>query len=379
MTDRSLWTWGRRLTEANTEDGSYNYTVQKEPADFVSSDVVAVSSGYTHHAVIKRDGSLWMWGRQLCGEFGNGSTVASAQPVKIMDGVKSVSCGLQTTAIVKQDGTLWMCGRNDLGQIDDTRSVHTSYIKVADGVSRVQLNWGSIDIVKSDGTTATRTWDTTADEQRQPADAHIDDVAEVAYGWHSAVALRQDGSVWTWGLGSSLQEVIGGRNPQPMEGITLLSEQLQLKAGERGLIAHRPQPLLADYTVLSWTTDNESVAIVNERGLVTAVGDGIANVTATIRDGLGHEQSADCRVLVGTLTEIDGQMADSLQLRVATGNGHIVISGVPEGQNVSVYTASGTCVYRGTMRGDRMVIPVHQRTVYIVTAAQQVRKLTVWH
>lgn len=377
MTDGSLQTWGRWLTEANAEDASYSYTTQNVPASFVDGDVVAVSSGYMHHAIVKRDGSLWMWGRQLCGEFGNGSNIASAQPVKVMDGVKQVSCGLQTTAIVKNDGTLWMCGRNDLGQIDDTRTVHTLFIKVADGVSRVQLNWGSIDMEKTDGTTETRTWDATADEQRQPADAHIDGEAAVAYGWHSAVALRQDGSVWTWGQGSSLQEVIEGRNPQPAEGVNLLSEQLLLKMGESSVIAHRPQPLLADYTELTWESDNADVAMVSKRGVVTGLTDGIATVTATMSDEQGRRYEAKCKVTVGNPSGINNVLAESWRLQVKTKDHQLIVSGVPEGQMVAVYNHAGACVWQGRMPVSNLVVPVSHSGVYLVRAARQVQKMIV--
>lgn len=376
-TNGSLWTWGRWLTEANAEDGSYSYTTQSVPTEFSSSDVVAVSSGYMQHALIKRDGSLWMWGRQLCGEFGNGSTTASPQPVKVMEGVKHVSCGMQTTAVVKEDGTLWMCGRNDMGQIDDTRTVHTSYIKVADGVKEATLDWGSLHIVKTDGSTETRTWNETIDNDRQPITASIDDVAEVAYGWKSAIALRDDGSVWTWGTDSPLTEVINGRNPQSLEGISLLSGQLQMQVGERAVVVHRPKPLLADYSTLTWQSDNTAVAQVNNRGVLTAIADGKVVVTATISDEQGREYRDTCLVTVGDPSGIkERQMAD-WQLQVATGRQMLYVSGVPEGQTVNVYSASGICIYRGRMTGQKIAITTHQKGVYVVSAGQQVRKVMV--
>ena len=292
-TDGSLWTWG-----------SYSYKVQEEPAEFVVDDVLAVSSGYMHHAFIKRDGSLWMWGRQYCGEFGNASTIASTQPLKVMDGVKSVSCGMQTTAIVKTDGTLWMCGRNDMGQIDDSRTVHTSYMKVADGVSKATLHWGSIDIIKTDGSTEVRTWDANADEGRMPAEAGLADAAQMEYGWQNAVALGQDGSVWTWGQDHSLSEVIAGRNPQPLEGIRLLMPSMHLEVGERTIIAQRPVPLLADYSELTWHTSNADIATINSRGLVEALSDGYTTVTATISNAQGQCYEAQCNITVGNANTI---------------------------------------------------------------------------
>lgn len=377
MTDHSLWTWGRRLTEANAEDGSYSYTTVSVPASFITEDVVAVSSGYTHHAIIKRDGSLWMWGRQLCGEFGNSSTTASAQPVKVMDGVKSVSCGLQTTAVVKKDGTLWMCGRNDLGQIDESRTVHTSFIKIANGVSQATLHWGAIGIEKTDGTTEKRIWDENADSQRQPSPASIDNATEVAYGWKNAIALLRDGSVWTWGTGSPQRKIINGRNPQPLAGIRILSQELLMEKNATAVIAQRPMPLLADYDQITWHSDNEDAALVNERGVVTTKGDGVAIVTATIVDNRGQEYSATCKVVVGEAQGISNAKTDVWKLHAFARNRQLVVSGVPEGQEVRVFSASGAMLWHGPMQSSQLVVPVNQGGIYLVKAARQVRKVAV--
>ena len=377
MTDGSLLTWGRRLTEANAEDGSYSYDAVTVPAGFASGDVVAVSSGFMHHALIKRDGSLWMWGRQLCGEFGNGSTTASPQPVKVMDGVRQVCCGLQTTAIVKADGTLWMCGRNDLGQIDDTRTVHNTYIKIADNVSKTTLHWGSIDIEKTDGTPETRIWDADADSQRQPSIASISDMAEVAYGWHNAIALRQDGSVWAWEGSNRPSEVINGRNPQPLEGVRLFNDVLAMERNTTAVIAHRPMPLLADYEQLTWQSDNEAVATVDERGEVTTHGDGVATVTATISDGHDREYSATCRVVVGEAQGISDAVTSDWHLHVRDGGGQLIVSGVPQGQTVGIYSYAGACLWQGRMPGGALSVPVSQGGIYLVRAARQVQKVVV--
>ena len=309
-TDGTLWSWGKRLKEANAEDGSYSYTVQADPSSFVSSDVTAVSSGYMHHAIIKRDGSLWMWGRQLCGEFGNGSTTASAQPVKVMDGVKSVSCGLQTTAIVKTDGTLWMCGRNDMGQIDESRMVKKQFVKIAEGVSNVTLNWGSLQIVKADGTRDSRTWDEKIDGQRNPSNSVSTSGYEaVQYGWKNAVALGKDGSVWTWddsSEGATPTKVIEGRTSSALTGLKAVNEAVTIAVGGKGVLTALPVPLTADYSTMKWTSDNSSVVTVSNRGVVTGIKEGKTAVTAEIASASGQRFSKKFTVIVNKGTSLKG-------------------------------------------------------------------------
>ena len=316
-TNGSLWTWGRWITNANATDGSYDYAIQEEPGCFMNSDVVAVSSGYMHHALIKRDGSLWMWGRQYCSEFGNGSTVASAQPVKVMDGVKFVSCGLQNTAIVKHDGTLWMCGRNDQGQIDESYLVQPQYVMVAEDVSDATLNWGSLQIVKTDGTMETRVWDENIDNLRKPTkQSNFETEFEIVkYGWKNAVALKKDGSVWTW-TDSSQDEtseitplkIIEGRDYTNLEGIYAINSTIAVKVGEKAVALALPIPLTADYTMMKWTSSDNEVAEVDDRGVITGITLGTVTIRADIISD-GGTFSKEFFVKVG-----DGQDDDSIEV-----------------------------------------------------------------
>ena len=79
--------------------------------------VAAVSCGYNHTAVVKSDGSLWMWGDNHYGQLGNGSTERSNIPVKVMDNIAAVSCGNDHTVAIKTDGSLWAWGSNKFGQL----------------------------------------------------------------------------------------------------------------------------------------------------------------------------------------------------------------------------------------------------------------------
>jgi len=473
MADGSLWTWGMRLTEANAENGSYRYTTVKQPTIFVNGEVTAVSSGLMHHALLKKDGSLWMWGRQLCGEFGNGSLAASATPVKVLDGVKSVSCGWQNTAIIKEDGTLWMCGRNDFGQVGNgQRETATTFVKVMDGVrvasvggyssyairqdgtlwqwggrqecrltprqlmsqvQTVEVNGESTAVTKTDGTLWTWTesdptpvqvlngmtdasagdgsymglgadgilWTWGVNDYGQLGNSQTTDVstpvemmAEVMagqFGWKNAVALQEDGSVWTWGLNSrgvlgdgttasmgiynaTPTEVIGGRKSESLEGISVTPEMIHLNINEKAVIQVRPIPLLADYEQIIWSIDDEAIADVSPRGVVTAKSNGRAIVTATIH-GKGASYKTTCQIVVGT----DGisPLSDGWALRVSASNGKILVSGVPLHHIVSVYDLSGTCFYQRTMTSKQLMIPVLQQGVYIIRAGKQVRKVIV--
>lgn len=208
-TDGTLQTWGSLYKSGSAVEGIYTMTSQLTPSVFMNEDVVAISSGYMHHAVIKKDGSLWMWGRQYCGEFGNKSTAGSANPVKVMEDVKSVSCGGQTTGVIMLDGSLWMCGRNDFGQIGDNSIVNRSEpVRILDDVNMVSVGWCATYAVKTDGTLWA--WgrndkhqlglDST-DDQLTPVKV-MDDVAIVAASATESqlvAVIKTDGTLWAWG------------------------------------------------------------------------------------------------------------------------------------------------------------------------------------
>lgn len=208
-TDGTLHAWGSIYKSGNANNGSCSMTLQTTPSVFLSDEVLRISSGYMHHAIIKKDGSLWMWGRQYCGEFGNNSTTGSASPIKVLDGVADVSCGGQTTGIIMSDGSLWMCGRNDFGQVGDSSTLSRNIpVKVMEDVKTVSVGWGVSYAVKNDKSL----WAWGRNDKHQlgldntecqlvPVKL-MDEIAIIASSateskW--SAAIKTDGTLWIWG------------------------------------------------------------------------------------------------------------------------------------------------------------------------------------
>lgn len=125
----------------------------------------------------------------------------------------------------------------------------------------------------------------------------------------------------------------------------------------------------ADNLGLTWTSDNEEVATVDGSGLVTAVSEGTATITATANDGSGV--AASCVV---TVTFIDG-IADieTSKVTVLAANGRITVSGKEQYDTVSVYDTVGRLLYRG----ESDVIDVPRKAMYIVTVSRKSYKVVV--
>lgn len=138
--DGSLWMWGSsrggRLgvgETGNVEWAAGTWAPLQTVPVKVMEDVAAVSTGgsylYGCTAVIKTDGSLWMWGSNYRGEQGTGENGGYAyEPHKVLDNAVAVSCGVWCqTAAVTADGSLWTWGDNTAGQLGNGGLGNLSY------------------------------------------------------------------------------------------------------------------------------------------------------------------------------------------------------------------------------------------------------------
>ncbi|MCL2085150.1 MAG: S-layer homology domain-containing protein, partial [Oscillospiraceae bacterium] len=120
--DGSLWAWGGNecgqigngANGTNPDNiGSLREQIVTTPYK-VMDDAVYVSASVFHSAAIKSDGSLWLWGSNEFGQIGDGSRPAAGnivnEPFKVMDDVVQVSTARSYTLALKNDGTMWMCG-----------------------------------------------------------------------------------------------------------------------------------------------------------------------------------------------------------------------------------------------------------------------------
>ncbi|MCC5805087.1 MAG: hypothetical protein JJU00_02050 [Opitutales bacterium] len=166
-----LWGWGRNQ-EGTLGDGTTTDRPTPVPVDG-DSTWISVSARSDFAVGIKTDGSLWAWGRNNNGRVGDGTTGGlrtSPVPVVLPDEAEiafgSVSSGEWHTLAIATDGSLWAWGRNNVGQLgDDSGSDQNTAVMVDSGEGNP---WTAVSAGHS----------------------------------HSA-AIREDGSLWTWGAGSS--------------------------------------------------------------------------------------------------------------------------------------------------------------------------------
>lgn len=213
-TDGTLWTWGdnfRGQLGNGTTINNYNPTQIGNSTNWKS-----VSSGYDFNLAVKTDGTLWSWGYNNKGQLGNGTTVDNYTPVQIGTAnnwlVASTYYG--SCFAIKTDGTLWAWGDNTTGILGDgTTTNKTTPIQI--GSSN---NWKSISVsthilaLKTDGTIWS--WGMNSygqlgngnNNNTNPSN-YIPTQIGTAINWKSvsagreqSLAIKTDGTLWTWGL-----------------------------------------------------------------------------------------------------------------------------------------------------------------------------------
>tara|TARA_R100001082_G_scaffold109624_1_gene87223 strand:- start:44 stop:1135 length:1092 start_codon:yes stop_codon:yes gene_type:complete len=157
-TDGTLWTWGEN---SNGILGHNNKTDYSSPVQVGSETTWAdVSIGRSASLASKTDGTLWAWGDNTQGELAQNHRDERSSPVQIPGstwgtGAGSVASSDDWAGALKTDGTLWFWGRNEYGQfgqntVDDR---YSSPVQVPGTTWRsVFLGHKSTFATKTDGT-----------------------------------------------------------------------------------------------------------------------------------------------------------------------------------------------------------------------------------
>lgn len=235
--DGTVWAWGIN-DDGELCDGSiikdslriynpidYNAT----PARIQGlSDVVAIRAGKDNGMAVKKDGTVWAWGSNnvnIVGKWGEDHNVpglAITRPVMVegLDNVKKAVCGDRNALALKNDGTVWMWGVIDTIMEDGSiKSYYTStpfLVSNLTDIVDIELNGHRSIALRSDGTVYTWGYNhfaelgdgTNVTLRSVPVQIPLRDIKMISCKGIYALALSNDGVVWIWG--SNEYGTIGG-------------------------------------------------------------------------------------------------------------------------------------------------------------------------
>jgi len=239
--DGTLWAWGANY-KATFQLGDGTFVHKETPTQIGNdNDWSKIAAGYHHNLAIKKDGSLWAWGYNRCGQLGDGTdgtATSKDRPTRIgtdTDWVE-IAASEEYSLALKYNGTLWVWGNIAYGGYKDvaygtttipvkrikTQKIplkvgnDTDWLKIAAGESHnlaIKKDgslwaWGSNFIGQlGDGTRTEENKDT-------PVRVGNDrDWLAIAAGGGHSVALKKNGSLWTWGNNQFGQLGLGLGNP----------------------------------------------------------------------------------------------------------------------------------------------------------------------
>lgn len=286
LSDGTVAAWGENSSGELGNNSTYqSYLPVKVNTTGVLSGkvVVAVSAGRNHNLVLCSDGTVAAWGYNGYGRLGNGSTTQSSVPVVVNASgvlagktVVAVSAGGVHSLALCSDGTVVAWGFNGSGQLGDGTTanssvpvaVHTGGLLSGKTVVAIAAGGSHSMALCSDGTLASWGMNSSGqlgDNSTTSSSAPVavfaagvlagKTVTSISAGQYHSLVGCSDGTIATWGLGSSGQL---GNNSTVQRLVPVAVSSTPLGVGERylqaitgssanhnlGLVASPPPPVV---------------------------------------------------------------------------------------------------------------------------------------
>lgn len=166
----TVWAWGSKHGGlCGVEDSPDMPGIIWSPVMLSNlTNITAIEAYPDIGMALRDDGTVWMWGGGAWGVFGNGggnSGLIRLVPEMVpgLSNVTQISCDLSFAMALHDDGTVWTWGDNEYGELGGGHSLRARY-------------WSSPGMVEG-----------------------LSDVKAIACGRDNPIAVKSDGTVWTWG------------------------------------------------------------------------------------------------------------------------------------------------------------------------------------
>ncbi|MCL2438614.1 MAG: Ig-like domain-containing protein [Coriobacteriia bacterium] len=186
--DGTLWSWGYNSSYQLGLGHSDQITVPTLVCE--DYEWIAIAQGYRSGFAIRADETLWAWGRNSEGQLGLGDTTPRTVPTQVIatgagapTAWKEVYSDYNSTLALCEDGTLWTWGDNKNGQLglgDRNQRIAPTLVSSASSIPSTDIS----------------------------GDYWI----AVSMGYENSFGIRDDGTLWAWGLNNSGQLGLGDNN-----------------------------------------------------------------------------------------------------------------------------------------------------------------------
>ena len=283
LNNGTVWAWGWNIFRHFGTGSKEEYIIAPEQVKNIG-DVVSVAAGVSHTLALKKDGTVWSWGKNWYGQLGVGGRDIETRksedsdfPVEVpgLPKIKQISAGYFRSLALAEDGTVWRWGGYGNSE--------SNYPIVYEADAPVQMKTpGKIIAISAggmhdvllceDGTV----WACGYNTLRQlgtnrvfnevldvPVKVeNLSDVKAISAGGVFTLALKADGTVWAWGdnehgeLGnstvdeSSKMKSLDLKN-EPVE-VSMLQNVVEISAGNTHAMA-----VTNDGAIWAWGSNDE--------------------------------------------------------------------------------------------------------------------------
>ncbi|WPB74364.1 RCC1 repeat-containing protein [Archangium violaceum] len=267
--DGTVWSWGGNWY-GQLGDGT-NRRRDLPAALETPRGVKYIEAGSMHTLVVRENGTVWSWGNNANGQLGRPASPSEPTPQQVpgLTGGEAVESGFTHSLMLREDGTVWSWGGNSTGQLGRITSTPfdatpTQVPGLTNMVALAASTNHSL-ALREDGTVWS--WGSNANGQLgRPTATHFDpipaqvpgltDVVALSAGSDHVLALRANGTLWAWG-GNRYRQLgfpeATASNPTPRQ-VPALTNVVDVAAGSDFSLVRR-----ADGSVWMWGLDPSSV------------------------------------------------------------------------------------------------------------------------
>lgn len=297
--DGTLWGWG------NNSDGYLGINKKGDvlsPQKILSNIRDFSTSTWGHTIAVDKNGVLYEWGR----ERKSNHQVITSPTRRWPSGALSVAEGENASYVLKNNGDLFVWGygnTTDMGIGEEGSAVHHKEIsdtKILTNVMQLFANGNCAVAIKNDGTLWE--WGRTPGPERfvrLSPEKILEDVSFVYVdNWNQGGAVKKDGSVHIWKKNneyfSEYDLIIPFLTSPSPQSVSFCISNLTMNCNEETILLPILEPSNADYLSIRYDSNDENIAIISSRGIITAKHVGTTIITVTVDEKF----TATCEVTV---------------------------------------------------------------------------------
>ncbi len=323
----AVWGWGKNASNRLGSSTSKTIEYAEQLDDTISSGIADIAAGANHCFAVTSGGELYGWGSNSFKQLGVDTTsrvVETPELIEILDkkkntlGVIKVAASGNHTLIAASDGAVYGWGENNSGELGtDSGRVRTpEKVSVSGDEVFTSGSFSAVldgdDLYMSGANSSGQLGNGSTKNEYSFAKLVKSDIDSVSLGGDFAGCINGDNELYCWGSNSNGQvgNGQGGSNTDPVtvindglcqrmvnvDKVTLDKTELTLKPKGTARLTATVSPSDATNKTVTWSSSNTAVATVNDSGLVKAVANGTATITAKSSNGI----TAQCVVTVAT-------------------------------------------------------------------------------